>query len=104
MDKNELARRLMATFLEEVHDHVSNMNRDLLTLEKDPSADERAEALKVLFRSAHSLKGASRAVNIEIIESACHKMEDILAAVRDGQRKFTPPLASLLLRTVDALL
>jgi two-component system chemotaxis sensor kinase CheA len=103
MDKNKLTQRLMATFLEELHEHVNNMNRDLLALEKEPTGEKRAELLKVLFRSAHSLKGASRAVNVEIIETACHKLEDILGAVREGQQEFTPAIASLLLQTADAI-
>ena len=33
MDRNELARRLMATFLDELDEHVATLNRDLLALE-----------------------------------------------------------------------
>ncbi len=103
MDKQELAKRLMATFLEELHEHVEALTRELLALEKDPADKERAEILKLLFRSVHSLKGASRAVSVEMIESACHHIEEILCAVRDGGREFTPRLASLLLAAADAI-
>ena len=61
MDKDKLAKLLMATFLEELDEHVRALNRDLLALEQNPSAADRAELWKVLFRSAHSLKGAARA-------------------------------------------
>src|SRR5262245_16151085 len=83
MDKQELAQLLMATFVGELDERVQALNRDLLALEGRPAANERADLLKALFRSAHSLKGAARAVNVELIETACHQMEEILAAVRD---------------------
>ena len=46
MDKDQLIKRLMTTFLEELEEHVGALNRDLLALEKDPSGQERAEHLK----------------------------------------------------------
>ncbi len=103
MDKQELAKRLMATYLEELHEHVEAMNRDLLTLERGLPADQCGEVMKVLFRSAHSLKGASRAVNIEVIEHACHYMEDVLSEVRDGRRELTPDMFSLFFKAADAI-
>src|SRR5947199_267336 len=63
----------MTTFLEELEEHVGALNRDLLALEKGPAGPERAERLTTLFRTAHSLKGAARAVNVTVIESACHR-------------------------------
>ncbi|MBI2478921.1 MAG: hybrid sensor histidine kinase/response regulator, partial [Planctomycetia bacterium] len=103
MDKQELAKRLMATYLEELHEHVEAMNRDLLSLEEGLPAERRGEVMKVLFRSAHSLKGASRAVNIEVIENACHMMEDILAESRAGCRELTADLFALFFKVVDAI-
>ena len=65
MDKDQLIKRLMKTFLEELEEHVGALNRDLLALEKDSSGQERTERLKALFRTAHSLKGAARSVNVD---------------------------------------
>jgi two-component system chemotaxis sensor kinase CheA len=100
MDKSQLAQRLMATFLEELEEHVRSLNRDLLALEKQ-TGREGAEALKSVFRAAHSLKGAARAVNLPLIEQACHRLEELLTAVRDHQRNLEPDLFSLLFATVD---
>ena len=103
MDKHELAKRLMATFLEELHEHVDSMNRDLLVLEKNPSGDDCAELLKTLFRAAHSVKGAARAVNVEPIADVCHVLEDIFCALRDGGCEPTAELFSLMFKTVDGI-
>jgi len=103
VDKEDLARRLMSTFLEELHDNVDVLNRTLLALEKNPGSDEREGQVNDLFRCAHTVKGAARAVSIDLIEEACHRLEDILSDVRDGQRDFTAELFSLLFKSVDAI-
>jgi two-component system, chemotaxis family, sensor kinase CheA len=103
MDKDQLVKRLMTTFLEELEEHVQAFNRDLLALKKDPSEAERAERLKTLFRSAHSLKGASRSVNVTLLEKACHGLEEILAAVQEGRMALGPDLFALLFATADAI-
>ena len=103
MDKDKLAKLLMAMFLEELGEHVRALNHDLLALEQNPSAADRAELWKVLFRSAHSMKGAARAVNVELIERVCHHLEEILTSARDGQLTLTPALFALLFETADAI-
>ena len=103
MDKDQLIKRLMKTFLEELEEHVGALNRDLLALEKDSSGEERAERLKTLFRTAHSLKGAARSVNVTLIESACHRLEEILSAARDGKARLGPDLFAVLFAAADAM-
>jgi two-component system chemotaxis sensor kinase CheA len=102
VDRDKLIKRLMTTFLEELQEHVAALNRDLLALEKGPSEGERAERLKTLLRTLHSLKGASRSVNVQPIESACHRVEELLSAARDGQKSLDPSLFPLLFATADA--
>src|SRR5260370_34257745 len=82
MDKDQLIKKLMATFLEELEEYVRSINADLLALEKAPEKAERAERLTTLFRTAHSLKGASRSGSGAWREEACHPLEGILAAAR----------------------
>jgi two-component system chemotaxis sensor kinase CheA len=103
MDKEKLIKRLLATFHEELGEHVAALNRDLLVLEKSAGAEERAERLKTLLRTAHSLKGAARSVNAGLIEDTCHQVEEILTAARDGLFTLAPDLFSLLFATADAI-
>ncbi len=103
MDKDKLIKRLMTTFLEELEEHVSALNRDLLSLEKETDGRKRVELLQTLFRTAHSLKGASRSVNVSLIERACHQLEDILSAARDGILSLAADLYSLLFATADGI-
>ncbi|MEO8493552.1 MAG: Hpt domain-containing protein, partial [Planctomycetota bacterium] len=103
VDREKLAQRLMATFLEELRDHVATLNRELLALEAGPTAEHRAEIFKVLFRAAHSLKGAARAVNVDLLERVCHRLEDILDASRSQSIEFTPKLFALLFKSIDGI-
>jgi len=103
MDKRELTKRLMTTYLDELDEHVRTLNRDLLALEKDPAAEQREKLIQSLFRAAHSLKGASRAVDIELIEQVCHVLEDLLASVRDSHRALGSDLFAMLFKAADAI-
>jgi two-component system chemotaxis sensor kinase CheA len=103
MDKREFFRSLMGVFVEELHERVQALNQDLLALEHQPPPARRAELLKTLFRSLHSLKGAARSVNAGPIETACHDLEDVLTAVRQGQLAFDPELFALAFDAVDAI-
>jgi len=101
MNKTALIESLMSTFLEEVEEHVSSFNRDLLALEAGESAP--AALLQSLFRTAHNLKGASRAVDVGLVESACHGLEDVLARARDGVRPLDTEAFAILFATADAI-
>ncbi|QDU39524.1 Gliding motility regulatory protein [Maioricimonas rarisocia] len=103
MDKAKLLERLMATFLDELDDHVRSINEDLLTLEKGPDEDERKEILARLFRAAHSLKGAARAVDQQPIERVCHRLEEVFTGLRERSIEVSPQLCSLMLSAVDAI-
>src|SRR3954471_19947955 len=103
MDRNSLIKRLMATFLGELDEHVRSLNRDLLALEKDPDGPSRAEAFSSMLRAMHSLKGASRSVNVAPIESISHLLEEIMVAGRDGRLAFDHELFALLFAAADAL-
>lgn len=103
MDKDQLVKQLMATFLEELQEHVRALNRDLLALEQEPAETERAERFTTLLRTVHSLKGAARSVNVTVIEGACHRLEETLGAARDGRVPLDPDLFGLLFATADAV-
>ena len=56
-----------------------------------------------LFRAAHSLKGAARAVDLRDIEAIAHRLEDVLGAVQRGEVAPAAELFDRLFRAVDAL-
>ncbi len=99
-DRDALAARLLATFVDELEEQLRALDEDLLALEKDP-AD--AEHLRSVFRIAHTLKGASRAAGVHVIEEVCHALESMCAAARDAKIPLAGSQISLLFAGSDAL-
>ena len=100
---DDLLRELLATFAVEAQEHLQAINRDLLALEKGPGAEKSAELLAEIFRAAHSLKGAARAVNLEAAGEVGHRLETLFARLRDGELAPSPALFDLAYQTLDAL-
>lgn len=100
MNPDELAARLLATFLGELDEQVGAMNADLLALEAEPDNGER---LRSLFRVLHTVKGAARVAGAPPIEQACHALEAGLVHVREGRGRLDPEHFRLLYAAADAL-
>lgn len=104
MDKSLIIQSLLETFLTEFDERLHAMSRDLLALESSDLGDaERNKRLQDLLRNAHSLKGAARAVDVKLIEEACHRLEDILSAVRSHPNLLDPHLIQLFFGVLDGL-
>jgi two-component system chemotaxis sensor kinase CheA len=73
--------RYLPLFLEEATDHLAELGRALLALEKDPSAPA---ALELCFRMAHSIKGMAAAMSLDPITACAHALEDRLARARSA--------------------
>jgi two-component system, chemotaxis family, sensor kinase CheA len=98
-----LLKKLLATFRIEAEAHLHAMSSGLLALQKNPADGRAKEIVEAVFRDAHSLKGAARAVNLTQIETVCQPMESVFASLKNGRLAASPPLIDLMLRTVDAL-
>ena len=96
-------KRLLATFRVEADEHLKLMSAGLIELEKSPAADRYAEIIETVFREAHSLKGAARAVNIKEIESICQSLESVFAALKSHRASTSQPLFDLIYRALDAI-
>ncbi|MEA3246308.1 MAG: response regulator [Gemmatimonadota bacterium] len=100
MNAGDLQRRLLATFRAELEQQLRAMNADLLALERSPTDPAR---LKALFRGAHTLKGAARAVGDADVERTCHELETRLAEARDGKRPLGTADVARIFATLDSL-
>lgn len=95
--EQDFLRQLLETFKIELDERLESLNKALLELE---SGGVRQDLVDQIFRDAHSLKGAARAVEIPEMESVAHAMEALLADVKRG-RALTKELFSLLYKTID---
>jgi len=86
-------------FLTEAREHLGNMSRTVVTLEKDPS---NREGIDSLFRHAHSIKGMAASMGYERTAELAHCLEDLM----DGFRKtgtVPPEAVDRLLDGIDLL-
>lgn len=105
MDSKEAAflAKLRATFKIEAEEHLKNLNKELLNLEKCQSDLPPQDLLESIFREAHSLKGAARSVNHDVIQLICQTMENVLSALRQKRIKSSPNMFDTLYSTVDLI-
>lgn len=87
-------------FFEEAGEHLAVVEEGLLALEQHP---EDLDLLNKIFRSAHSIKGASGMFSFNAVAQFTHKMETLLDLLRKGQKSVSPSIADLLLRATDCL-
>lgn len=96
-------KRLRTTFKIEAQEHIQALASGLVELEGAATAEGRVRILDTTFRSAHSLKGAARTVNMTEIETLCQALETVFAALGRGEILLSAELFDLLHRVVDAL-
>lgn len=102
MDK-DFQKRLLATFRDETREHLAAISDGLLALERTAESERCQPILEAVFREAHSLKGAARAVGMGAIESLSHALEGVFAGLRTRQFSASAGLFDLLHRATDTI-
>jgi two-component system chemotaxis sensor kinase CheA len=92
--------KFIIRFVDEARNHLCQIEQGLHRLEIT-STD--AEVINAIFRSAHTIKGSSGMLKLDSIAETAHKLEDVLAAMRDKTLFWSAELGFLLQRTVDVL-
>lgn len=89
---------LLEGFLTETTELLEKLDDDLISLEK--SADD-AELMNRVFRSIHTVKGASSFLGFDLLVKVTHRTEDVLNRLRKGEMTVSPELMDILLEAVD---
>jgi two-component system chemotaxis sensor kinase CheA len=93
-------RKYIEIFAREAEEHLQVLRQGLLALEKEGLTPERVH---VLLRSAHTLKGSARMLDLGDLGQVAHGMEDLFKELEGGSRPLTAGLIDLLLVATDAL-
>lgn len=96
----EITDEIFKIFQVESEEIISKINNSLLDLEKKPN---NKDVILVLFRDAHTLKGASRMVGFNSAQTLAHKMEDILGLAKENKIVLNSKIINILYKTVDIL-
>ncbi|HYW66134.1 MAG TPA: chemotaxis protein CheA [Candidatus Dormibacteraeota bacterium] len=91
---------IVREFLVESNENLDLLDRELITLERDPG---NRETLSSIFRTIHTIKGTCGFLAFPKLESVAHAGENFLSQLRDGVLVLSPESATALLRMVDAI-
>ncbi len=91
---------LIAEFVQEAEQYFTLAERALLELEKAP---DDPDAIGVIFRAFHTVKGVSALLGLNVISEFAHEAESFLIPVRDGAVRFGGDCPQLALAALDML-
>jgi len=89
-----------AVFVEEATEHLADISRALLELEKDAAC---TDAIDQIFRMAHSIKGMAASLEYPAVTELAHRLEDRMQAIRAAGRLPGGDELSLLFRGLAGL-
>ncbi|GAA8138428.1 chemotaxis histidine kinase/response regulator CheAY2 [Helicobacter pylori] len=93
-------QEIMEDFLIEAFEMNEQLDQDLVELEHNP---EDLDLLNRIFRVAHTIKGSSSFLNLNILTHLTHNMEDVLNRARKGEIKITPDIMDVVLLSIDLM-
>jgi len=87
-------------FLEEATEHLGEISRALLELEKDAGS---VDSIDTIFRMAHSIKSMAASLGYDPISEVAHRLEDRMERIRSEARVRGGDELSLLFRGLQGL-
>lgn len=91
---------LIQDFLMESEENLARLDRDLVALNSSP---RDPDLLSSVFRSIHTIKGASGLLAFSKLASLTLPAEVLLGQVRDGKRDLNPEIETLTSETAVAI-
>ena len=91
---------LFGEFINEGFDLIAKAEDALLTLENDP---EDMEAVAMIFRAFHTVKGTAAFMDLTLIAELGHHAESLLSRVRDREIRYAGGYADLSLKALDMI-
>jgi two-component system chemotaxis sensor kinase CheA len=91
---------LVAEFINESREYLASAETALLKMETDP---DDMEAVNMVFRAFHTIKGTSAFLGLTLVSELAHQAETLLSRVRDKEIRCIGGYADLALRSTDML-
>jgi len=91
-------QELLEGFLAETTELLEKLDDDLIALEK---ASDDPELMNRIFRSIHTVKGASSFLGFDLLVRVTHKTEDVLNRLRKGELFLTSEIMDVVLEATD---
>ena len=100
MDSADGMDDIVKEFIVESTENLDQLDRDLISLEKNPTSKELLDSI---FRAVHTVKGTTGFLGFSKLEQVAHAGENLLSRLRDGVLVLSPSITSGLLAMVDAV-
>ncbi|MBS1802431.1 MAG: chemotaxis protein CheA [Acidobacteria bacterium] len=93
-------RELLSDFVMESRDHLSQVEVQMITLEKHP---KDAEAINTTFRAFHTIKGLAGFLGMDHIREIAHETETLLDLARNRRLTISSAVVDVVLAAADFL-
>lgn len=91
---------ILAEFIAETMETLEVLSGEVVAWEADPTDSSRLDAF---FRFFHTVKGSCGFLNLPRVERLAHAAEDVLAAIRRGERTADPSTVTAVLAVMDRI-
>ncbi|MBS4059369.1 MAG: response regulator [Bacteroidetes bacterium] len=102
-DQDDFLKELLNDFKIEGAEHLQAMVKGLLELENDINSQEKKTIVETVFREMHSMKGASRAVNLMQIERLCMHLESVFHEIKNEKLQLSKDMFDVFFQATDTL-
>ncbi len=92
---------LVADFLVEAREHLSQIEGQMLALERDPAA---MEVIHTVFRAFHTIKGLAGFLGFSVVQAVSHEVETLLDLARNERLTVDSSIVDVVLESGDFLL
>jgi len=91
---------ILQEFLVEAGELFDQLNDQFVSLEDAP---DDMELINAIFRAYHTIKGGAGFMKLTPMVEVCHRAEDIINELRQGEREVTPAFIDVMFQGLDEL-
>ena len=95
-----LSSEALREFLVESYDNLEQLERDLMSLERNSGA---TEIINSAFRNIHTIKGTAGFLGFSKLEKVTHVAENLLGSIRSGKLSLDSEISGGLFKMIDAV-
>lgn len=100
---NDLRAKLLAAFDVEHREHLARVRSILAEMNQASPGSNPAKLIGEAFLCAHSLKGASRIVDLKSVMELAHRLETLFAQIQKSRIGVTPELIDFIGKVLDRI-
>ncbi|MBI5636845.1 MAG: chemotaxis protein CheW [Nitrospinae bacterium] len=96
-------KSILDDFVTEAKEHLETVEEVVLSLEKQAGSAGFIEAVNLIFRVVHTIKGTAGFVGLTKLQAVAHAAETLLSMLRAGELTLKPGLVDALLAAIDSI-